>query len=102
MDDGEFFKDISDTPVIEKEKEDIRNKYRFVFTSTDLGVDVLCDILVNLCNFGQYLQSQKEVYEYNVGIGILSRLGISSAGNEKQMVRTLVGMMPKPIKSKEE
>jgi len=98
----ELFKDISDTPAIEKEKEDLHTKYQLILASTDAGIDVLCDILVNFCNFGQYLQTQKEVDEYNVGISILSRLGIVSPGNEKRLVRLLVGMMPQPIRSKEE
>jgi len=100
--DEEFFKGIDDRTLTEKETDVLKTKYQYVFTSTDAGVDVLCDILVGFCNFGQYLETPKEVAEYNVGISILSRLGIASKGKENVLVRTLVGMMPQPIKSKEE
>ena len=101
MADEELFKGIDHRTPGEKETDILKTKYQFVFTSTDAGVDVLCDILVGFCNFGQYVETPKEVAEYNVGISILSRLGIVSNGKENIVIRTLVGMMPQPIKSKE-
>jgi hypothetical protein len=91
----ELFEGIDDGDAIEKEKERIRGAYRFAFAQTEIGVEVLCDILTNLCHFGQVLETPDDVAQYNVGIGILSRLGVVSKGNEREIVVNLLNVIPK-------
>lgn len=68
---------------------DIKAKYRILFDS-DIGREVLSDILINFCNFGCFIDSDKERIEYNVGINILSRLKVfTSQVNKKDIIDSL-------------
>ena len=75
------------------EPDTLEAKYRLTLLSP-LGRQVLSDILIGLCNFGCYLESPEEVAQYNVGIGILSRCGIISAGNREAIIEALCNVMP--------
>ncbi len=78
------------------EERRLMDKYRAVLFSP-LGMEVLGDILINFCNFGCYLDpdNKMEIGEYNVGVGILSRLGVFSkeAPNYK-VIMALSGVLP--------
>jgi len=95
MVEDELFDGISDDEAVRGEKERIRGLYRHAFASTAIGVEVICDILTNLCHFGQVLATPDDVAQYNVGIGILSRLGVVSKGNEREIVVNLLNVIPK-------
>jgi hypothetical protein len=88
----ELFTGISDDDIIEKEKKELQSSYRFIFTSTEVGLKVLADILVDFCHFGCYLSNPDEVAQYNVGVQILSRMGVFSGGKEV-VVRNLVNSL---------
>jgi hypothetical protein len=71
------------------DKADIKAKYRVLFGS-EIGQEVLSDILINFCNFGCFLDSDKERIEYNVGINILSRMKVfTSQVNKKDIITAL-------------
>lgn len=90
----EYFEGISDQEINEAAREQIRNKYRLVFSGSPIGVEVLADILVNFCHFGCVLSSPEEVAKYNVGIFILGRMGIFSEGNGILVVQNLLNVLP--------
>jgi hypothetical protein len=72
MPDEEFFE------ILESAKDDgLRDKYRLVFLA-DAGMEVLADILVNLCYYGTRLPPDNEaaIARYNVGIDILEKIGV--------------------------
>jgi hypothetical protein len=58
--------------------DSLTQKYRSILIENSTGREVLSDILTSFCNFGCFLDpgDDKMVGEYNVGISILSRLGI--------------------------
>ena len=71
------------------DKADIKAKYRVLFGS-EIGQEVLSDILINFCNFGCFLDGEKERIEYNVGVNILSRLKVfTSQVNKKDIIQSL-------------
>lgn len=86
----EFFEGL--VPEVD---EELTDKYRLLFMS-DVGAEVLADILVNFCHFGAYVppENQAAVGQHNVGMAILSRLGTFNAG-KKPVVTALLGV---PIK----
>jgi hypothetical protein len=61
----------------------LTQKYRAVLFS-QVGMEVLADIMVNLCHFGQYHDAGNAEQDgaYNVGIKIMSRLGIFNPGTD--------------------
>jgi hypothetical protein len=77
-----------------KLESDIVAKYRLTLLS-GTGMEVLMDILVNFCHFGCYLENEKDVAQYNIGVSILSRCGIISKGNEAEVVKALCSVSPK-------
>ncbi len=81
-----------------KDVEDLRPKYRSLFSMTDIGREVLSDILVTFCGFGSYLEAndKEDIGAYNVGVGILSRLGVFTPDVEKkEIVKALLSL---PVK----
>ena len=73
--------------------EDLQPKYRSVFSNTDIGREVLADILISCCGFGSYLdsESKEDIGAYNVGIYILSSLGVISGDRDKkEVIRALL------------
>ena len=80
-------------------------KHRALFF-TPLGMEVLSDILINLCNFGCFLDpdDKQDVGKYNVGVGILSRLGVFTKETPNQrVIMALSGVTPEiPEEAKEE
>jgi hypothetical protein len=78
--------------------EDLTPKYRSVFSNTDIGREVLADLLCNQCWFGSYLNpdSKEHIGAYNVGIAILSSLGVISGKREKkELIKVLLEL---PVK----
>lgn len=75
--------------------DEIRAKYRQVFLHSQLGKDVLADIL-KLCKFGCSLDPENlvQVSEYNVGVAILHRLGILAEDTLEDVVRALASIVP--------
>lgn len=82
--------DNSMFPELEVKQEDLTSAYRAAFKSV-AGRRVLADILVNHCQFLTYLEpgSDKAIGEHNVGVAILSMLGIFKAGKEN-IIRALL------------
>ena len=70
---------------LEKSEPDktLLTQYRLV-SKSDAGRRMLADILVNFCHFCSYIDpdDKKAIGEYNVGVAILSRLGLFTAGKE--------------------
>ena len=86
----------------QEEVEDLRPKYRSLFGNTDMGQEVLADILVNFCSLGSYLdpENKENIGAYNVGISILSRLGVFSSDMEKKrIVRALLALPVTSVKT---
>ena len=60
----------------------LKQKYRHVFINNPLGREVLSDILLTFCHYGQFLEfTHKEIAEHNVGVSILIRCGIMDGDN---------------------
>ena len=76
----------------------IEGKYRHVFTSSPLGLDVLADILVSFCHFGCFLDDSYHMAQHNVGVNILSRIGIFSPENRANVIMQMVNALPTPKK----
>ena len=76
-----------DFELFDIEENNIREKYLTVFNS-ELGLEILADILINFCHLGCFLnvKDEAEVGQYNVGISILSRMGVFSAGADKTKI----------------
>ncbi len=68
-------------------------KYRSVFGNS-YGQDVLADILV-LTHFGCFITTEVERIEYNIGMAILSRMGIVSPETKEDVIRALMSVTPK-------
>ena len=87
----ELFPVLNDPKEIaEKATEELEGKCRFILTGTDMGVDVLSDILVAFCHFGCFLENDYDRAQHNVGVNILSRCGVFAPGNMQNVVRSLV------------
>lgn len=93
MSDELLFQGISDDGVIEKEKKRLEEIYKYIFSS-DMGLEVLGDVLINFCHFGCFLGNPDEVAQYNVGVQILSRLGAFSKGNTEKVIKGLINSLP--------
>jgi len=72
----------------------LQHKYREVFLNS-LGQQVLADILM-LCHFGATLNPDNyvQVAEYNVGVVILSRLGILGPGTLSEVIGSIAHITP--------
>jgi hypothetical protein len=82
----EFILDQDDREAT-KALNKLEAKYRHVFNA-ELGREVLADLLVNFCNFGGFLDAndKAQIGAYNVGISILSRMGIFSPNTDRAAV----------------
>lgn len=71
----------------------IEAKYRSLFL-TELGQEVLTDILVEFCYQGQYHEagSAEQDGAYNVGLKIMSRMGLLV--DDKTLVRGMLSAIP--------
>ena len=72
-------------------------KYRSVLLSP-LGIDVLKDIMVSFCYMGQFHEAGNAEQDgaYNVGISIMSRLGIYTPGTDLfQLFAAFTAVVPK-------
>ncbi len=74
--------------------QEIQGKYRYVFTSSDMGLEVLADILVAFCHFGCFLDDAYQMAQHNVGVNILSRIGIFNPENRKNVIISMVNALP--------
>lgn len=74
---------------------DLSDKYRKVF-GDPIGREVLADILT-MTHFGETLNPDNpvKVSEYNVGIAILAKMGVFSAGTRPDVVNALAAISPK-------
>src|SRR4030042_7014694 len=90
-----FFDFIEDGDAYEHKKEALTNKYRHIFTKSEMGAEVLADILVNLCHLGCILETADQVAQYNSGVGILSRLGIFSKANQLEVRTKMIPIVPR-------
>ena len=75
--------------------DELKAKYRALFLS-DMGQDVLADILVEFCHFGVFHVGGNAEQDgaYNVGISIMSRMGILEPGMDKDLVRAMCATAP--------
>lgn len=82
---------MSDFKLVEPDKGDqnVTDKYRAIFMS-EMGREVLQDILIELCHFGQYLTNEKEVCEHNMGVMILANCGVYKAGKKRDIINSLL------------
>jgi hypothetical protein len=90
------FEGIDNIEEIRKEGEQLENVYKAVFISSRSGIEVLADILINFCHYGCFLETPEQIAQYNVGIEILSRLGVIGPAKDKMnLVINLVNSIPK-------
>ena len=84
---------------METPDEELQGKYRAVFLNSQLGRDVLEDIL-RVCHFGRSLDPDNtvQVSEYNVGLMILFKCGVFDwgRGTFPDVVRALSSVQPFP------
>jgi hypothetical protein len=76
----------------------IEGKYRHVFVGSQIGLDVLADILVVFCHFGCFIDDAYQMAQHNVGVNILSRCGIFKPENRQNVIRSMVNAIPSPRK----
>ena len=82
--------------------DNMTDKYRAVFCNSELGQEVLADIVIQLCGFMSICQSlnpqEMAAHEAQgaIGVSILMRLGIT---NPAEVIKALSAIVPsKPIK----
>ena len=70
-------------------------KYRLVFGNA-MGQEVLADILT-MTHFGCTLNSDnpQQIGEYNIGIGIMAKMGVFSRETKSEVVKILATVTPK-------
>ena len=83
---------------IEKANKELQGKYRHLFVSSEIGLDVLSDILVNFCHFGCFIYDNYDMAQHNVGVSILSRIGLFTPENRKNVMMAMVNAIPTPKK----
>jgi len=71
----------------------ISNRYRHLFLGSQMGMQVLADIL-DMCYFGSSLDAENkvEIARYNLGISILVKCGIFEGVSQFEIVNALSGM----------
>jgi hypothetical protein len=76
--------------------DDMTAKYRELFLKTNLGREVLADIL-QMCHFGETLDPENmvRVSEYNVGVAVLHKCGILAEDTLEDVTRALANITPK-------
>ena len=92
-----LFQGLGDEEQVEIQTQ-IEDKYRHIFAGSEIGNEVLTDILVNFCHMGCFLETSEEMSQHNVGVNILLRMGVYSKKNIISAVRSLVATAPKPDK----
>jgi hypothetical protein len=72
----------------------LKLKYKALFSSS-MGRDVLADILT-MTHFGCTLNPDNpvQVAEYNVGIAILSRMGVFCGASKEDVIKHLIKSIP--------
>lgn len=80
-----------------------REKYRAVFGISVYGKEVLGDIL-STCHFGCTLDPDNpaQVGEYNVGVTVLAKMGVFSAGTLNEVIEALTNIIPEKEEGKDE
>lgn len=77
---GSQIKDIGENK--DDQEKILKQKYRHVLINNPMGREVLTDILLTFCHYGQFLEfNQKEIAEHNVGVSVLLRCGTLDGGN---------------------
>lgn len=76
-----------------EELEKLTAKYRLTFIESEIGTNVLIDIL-DACHFGCTLDpdNKVQVAEYNVGTVILAKCGIYGPGKSKEAIKSMLGL----------
>jgi len=74
-------------------REELIYKYRTVFLSP-IGLEVLGDILIGMCHFGQTLDNEHQMDEYNIGVGILAKIGAFSEGTRFDVLSAIASVTP--------
>lgn len=74
---------------------DLVDKYRAVFFGSEIGKEVLGDIL-NICHLGCSLTPDNPAMtaEHNVGTIILSNCGVFSEGTASQVINAFAAVVP--------
>lgn len=74
--------------------DDLTAKYRQTFACFD--GEVLKDILFNVCKFSEPFRADDEVRiaGFNLAMSILARMGVMVPGNEDQITRALMSVVP--------
>ena len=77
----------------ENKDAQISNRYRHLFLGSQMGMQVLADIL-DMCYFGSSLdvENKVEIARYNLGISILVKCGIFEGVSQFEIVNALSGM----------
>jgi hypothetical protein len=90
---------IQQQAFMQKFREEMQAKYRLLFFSTDIGVEVLADIL-QMCHFTIETVAQDPVQNAvkNVGEAILRNCGIYKDGHENmvEFLRAVQAIKPEP------
>ena len=75
--------------------EGVKNKFSFLFASTPVGLEVLGNILVNLCFFGKHLDPNNaaQIGAYNVGVDLLLMCKVF---DNKRMIDVINGLFIGP------
>jgi len=76
--------------------EELTAKYRATFLSPT-GMEVLGDILIDLCHFGKTLNNEEMMNQYNIGVGVLARMGVFSEETRFDVLGALSSVAPKAI-----
>ena len=71
----------------------ITDKYRAVFFGSDMGKEVLGDILSS-CHFLESLSNEASMDEHNVGTLILNKCGVTGTGTLPQLINAFVNIVP--------
>ncbi len=70
--------------------EQLKQKYRHIFINSEMGREVLRDILLTFCHYGQFLEfNQKAIADHNVGVSILIRCGVLDGDNIEKSLNGL-------------
>jgi len=73
--------------------DEMTDKYRAVFMSSPMGLEVLADILTE-CHFGCTLQTEVQMNEHNIGTVILAKCGVFARGTRMDVIRALSTVIP--------
>lgn len=76
-------------------------KYRLVFMGSEIGLEVLGDILGD-CHFGESLATEVEMNEHNVGVAILNKCGVFGENTLSQVLNAFTAVSPKQEEEKDE